>query len=73
MGFGPVLSPSLGADRLGVDRGAGPVQQGASAQLIQDRAVDRGPQARLGPGLKPAVGSGAGDAEQAVGLLPGAS
>ena len=49
------------------------VQQGASAQLIQDRAVDRGPQARLGPGLKPAVGGGAGDAEQAVGLLPGAS
>ena len=73
VGFGPVLSPSLGADRWGVDGGAGPVQQGTSAQLIQDRAVDRGSQAHLGPGLKPAVGGGTGDAEQAVGLLPGAA
>lgn len=73
VGFGPVLSPSLGADRLGVDGGAGPVQQGASAQLIQDRAVDPGPQAHPGPGLEPAVGGGTGDAEQAVGLLPGAA
>lgn len=66
-------SPSLGADRLGADGGAGPVQQGASAPLVQDGLMDTGPQACLGPGLKSAVGGGVGDPEQAVGLLSGAA